>query len=152
MSNNTDNNMQETKPDIFDKIMHLPGLRVFEPLYKKYKEVLLYLFFGVLTTVVSIGSYAFFNVALGINELIANVISWVFAAPTKTVEEFMKQLVSFAGGRVLTLVIEEIILLVFITMLHFNSMLIKFIAQVVVIILNYVISKLLVFRKDKNKK
>lgn len=71
MSNNTDNNMQETKPDIFDKIMHLPGLRVFEPLYKKYKEVLLYLFFGVLTTVVSIGSYAFFNVAMGINELIA---------------------------------------------------------------------------------
>ena len=154
MSNNTDNNMQEIKPDIFDKIMHLPGLRVFEPLYKKYKEVLLYLFFGVLTTVVSI------------NELIANVISWVlavlfafftnriwvFAAPTKTVEEFMKQLVSFAGGRVLTLVIEEIILLVFITMLHFNSMLIKFIAQVVVIILNYVISKLLVFRKDKSKK
>ena len=58
MSNNTDNNMQEIKPDIFDKIMHLPGLRVFEPLYKKYKEVLLYLFFGVLTTVVSIGSYA----------------------------------------------------------------------------------------------
>ena len=54
--------------------------------------------------------------------------------------------------QVLTLVIEEIILLVFITMLHFNSMLIKFIAQVVVIILNYVISKLLVFRKDKNKK
>ena len=161
MSNNTDNNMQETKPDIFDKIMHLPGLRVFEPLYKKYKEVLLYLFFGVLTTVVSIGSYAFFNVTLGINELIANVAVlfafftnriWVFAAPTKTVEEFMKQLVSFAGGRVLTLVIEEIILLVFITMLHFNSMLIKFIAQVVVIILNYVISKLLVFRKDKSKK
>jgi len=79
MSNNTDNNMQEIKPDIFDKIMHLPGLRVFEPLYKKYKEVLLYLFFGVLTTVVSIGSYAFFNVTLGINELIANVISWVLA-------------------------------------------------------------------------
>ena len=157
MSNNTDNNMQETKPYIFDKIMHLPCLRVFEPLYKKYKEVLLYLFFGVLTTVVSIGSYAFFNVALGINVLavlfafFTNRI-WVFAAPTKTVEEFMKQLVSFAGGRVLTLVIEEIILLVFITMLHFNSMLIKFIAQVVVIILNYVISKLLVFRKDKNKK
>ena len=61
----------------------------------------------------------------------------------------MKQLVSFAGGRVLTLVIEEIILLVFITMLHFNSMLIKFIAQVVVIVLNYVISKLLVFKKNK---
>ena len=155
MSNNTDNNMQETKPDIFDKIMHLPGLRVFEPLYKKYKEVLLYLFFGVLTTVVSIGSYAFFNVISWVLAVLFAFFTnriWVFAAPTKTVEEFMKQLVSFAGGRVLTLVIEEIILLVFITMLHFNSMLIKFIAQVVVIMLNYVISKLLVFRKDKNKK
>lgn len=41
---------------------------------KKYNEVLLYLFFGVLTTVVSIGSYAFFNVALGINELIATYL------------------------------------------------------------------------------
>ena len=45
----------------------------------------------------------------------------MFAAPTKTVEEFMKQLVSFAGGRVLTLVIEEIILLVFITIFAFQQ-------------------------------
>ncbi|MDD6334239.1 MAG: GtrA family protein [Clostridia bacterium] len=163
MGNDTDNNIQEIKPDIFDKIMHLPGLRVFEPLYKKYKEVLLYLFFGVLTTVVSIGSYAFFNVTCHMNELIANVISWVlavlfafftnriwvFAAPTKTAEEFIKQLVSFAGGRVATLIVEEIILLVFITLLHFNSIVIKTIAQVVVIVLNYVISKLVIFKKDK---
>ena len=61
----------------------------------------------------------------------------------------MKQLVSFAGGRVATLVVEEIILLVFITLLHFNSIVIKVIAQVVVIVLNYVISKLVVFKKDK---
>lgn len=162
MDNNVDDKITD-KPDIFDKIMHLPGLRVFEPLYKKYKEVLLYIFFGGLTTVVSIGSYAFFNVACGMNELIANVISWilavlfafltnriwVFAAPTKTVQEFLRQMVSFASGRVTTLIIEEIILLVFITLLHFNSMIVKLIAQIIVMILNYVISKLIVFKKEK---
>jgi putative flippase GtrA len=149
------------KKDIFDKIMGLPGLRVFEPLYKKYKEVLLYLFFGVLTTVVSIVTYAVFNVVFGINELIANVFSWilavafafftnriwVFAAPTKTVAEFFKQMATFASGRLVTLAIEELILLVFITILHFNSIVVKIVAQVVVIVLNYVISKLVVFRK-----
>jgi putative flippase GtrA len=149
------------KKDIFDKIMGLPGLRVFEPLYRKYKEVLLYLFFGVLTTVVSIVSYAVFNVVFGINELIANVLSWilavlfafftnriwVFSAPTKTAEEFFKQMATFASGRLVTLAIEELILLVFITILHFNSIVVKIVAQVVVIVLNYVISKLVVFRK-----
>ncbi|MEE1102409.1 MAG: GtrA family protein [Agathobacter sp.] len=129
---------------------------------KKNKEVILYLFFGGLAFILSIVSYAFLNVTLGINELIANVISWiivvlfafftnriwVFSSPTKTVVDFLKQLISFFGGRVLTLVIEEIILGVFITWLQFPSMIIKIIAQIVVIVLNYVISKFLVFKND----
>ncbi len=98
---------------------------------------------------------------MGINELIANVMSWVlavlfafatnrvwvFQAPTHTITEFLKQMLSFFGGRVVTLVIEEIILLVFITWLGFNSMVVKVIAQVIVIVLNYVISKFLFFQK-----
>ena len=149
--------MQE-KRDIFDRMMALPILNIFEPFYKKNKEVLLYLFFGGLTFIVSIATYAVFNVSMGINELIANVMSWVlavlfafatnrvwvFQAPT----EFLKQMLSFFGGRVVTLVIEEIILLVFITWLGFNSMVVKVIAQVIVIVLNYVISKFWIF-KDK---
>lgn len=58
-------------------------------------------------------------------------------------------MVSFASGRVTTLIIEEIILFIFITLLHFNSMLVKLIAQIIVMILNYVISKLIVFKKEK---
>ena len=50
----------------------------------------------------------------------------------------------------ITLVVEEAILLVFITWLGFNSMLIKVIAQVIVIVLNYVISKLVVFKESHN--
>jgi|GEM_PF-16597 putative flippase GtrA len=156
------NYMKTKDKDIFDKIMELPGLRVFNPIYVKYKEMLLYLFFGGLSFVVSIATYALFNVSFGINELIANILSWiitvmfafltnriwVFNSPTNGLEEFIKQMVAFYGGRVVTLVVEEVILLVFITLLHFQSMLVKVVAQVIVIVLNYVISKLVIFNKE----
>lgn len=149
--------------DIFDKIMELPVLRIFNPFYKKYKEILLYLFFGGLAFIISIASYAFANIELGMNELIANVVSWilavlfafitnriwVFQAPTKTTGEFIKQITSFFAGRIATFVVEEVILLVFITWLGFNSIGVKVVAQIVVIVLNYVISKLVIFKKDE---
>lgn len=154
-----------TQEDIFDKIMHLPGLRLFEKKYKKNKEVLLYLFFGGLAFLVSIGTYALFNVFWGINELIANIFSWlitvlfafftnriwVFQARTNGVIEFVKQIFSFYAGRAITLVVEEALLLVFITWLSFSSLLVKIIAQIVVIVLNYVISKVLIFKPKEFK-
>ena len=157
--------MTENKPDIFDRIMHLPGLRVFEPLYKKYKEVLMYLFFGVLTTVVSLVSYFILVYPMHIHVLIANVISWVlavtfafftnriwvFSAPTKNFADFITQMASFFGGRVMTLIFEEVFIAVFDTALGFNSAIVKLIAQVAVMVLNYVVSKLIVFRKPKDK-
>ncbi len=72
---------------------------------------------------------------------------WVFQASTNSISGFLKQMVSFYSGRVATLIIEEIILFILITYLQYNSMVVKIIAQVVVVILNYVISKLWVFRK-----
>lgn len=148
------------KKDIFDKIMGLPGLRILEPFYKKNKEVLLYLFFGGLTVVVSVVTYGYFTMGCHMNELVANVISWIIAVlfafitnriwvfdkPTDTMGAFLRQLVSFLGGRVLTLLVEEALLFVFITCLDFNSMLVKVVAQVVVIVLNYVFSKWFVFK------
>ena len=123
--------------------------------------MLLYLFFGGLSFIVSIATYALFNVEMGINELIANILSWiitvmfafltnrvwVFQSPTEGVNAFIRQMMVFYSGRVITLVIEEVILLVFITLLGFNSMAVKIVAQVIVILLNYVISKLVVFRE-----
>ena len=100
-----------------------------------------------------------FNGTLGINELIANVIcwvlcvlfqfftnrTWVFDGKTDGTKAFLNQMASFFGGRIFTLVVEEVILAVFITWLGWNSMAIKLVAQVIVIDLNYVISKLFVF-------
>lgn len=67
--------------------------------------------------------------------------AWVFDGHTESTVEFMKQMGAFIGGRVFTLVIEEFILAVFITWLEWNTMGVKFAAQVIVIVLNYVISK-----------
>ena len=149
--------------DIFDRIMEFPGLRKLQPVYKKYKEILLYLFFGGLSFLVSIATYVWFNVGMGMNELLANIISWVitvlfafltnriwvFQSPTNGIKDFLKQMVAFYSGRLITLVVEEIILLVFITWLKFDSVLIKVIAQIIVIVLNYIISKLVIFKKEK---
>ena len=127
---------------------------------EEFKELVLYTFFGNMTFVISIGSYAIFNVIFGINELIANALAWVFAVlfsyvtnkkwvfrvatPTKTA--FLVQMFAFFSGRFITLVIEETIIFVFITVLAYPSMWVKLAAQVVVVVLNYVISKLFVFK------
>lgn len=148
------------KKDIFDKLMSLPVLRFFEPFYKKYKEMLLYLFFGGVSVFLNIGLFMLINATLPINELVNNIICWtvcvlmqfftnriwVFESKVESTQAFIKQMASFVGGRVFTLVLEEVILAVFITWLQMNATGVKLVAQIVVIVLNYLISKLLVFR------
>ena len=151
--------MTEQKKDIFDRIMELPGLRVFQPLYRKQKEALLYLFFGGLAFVLNIAVFALLSNVFHLDPLLGNVISWiipvlfafytnriwVFQAPTATKKEFFQQLASFFSGRIVTLLIEELLLGIFITWLQFPEIPVKVVAQVVVIVLNYVISKLFIF-------
>lgn len=137
--------------------------RFVSELFTKYREVLMYLIFGVLTTAVSIVTYWFFTEVLNMPVLIANVISWilavtfayftnrtwVFEQKPEGFKETVKQMIGFYGGRVATLLMEEVILWLFIEQLGWNNMLVKLFAQVLVIVLNYVISKLLVFRKKE---
>lgn len=133
-----------------------------QSMYLKNREVVLYLIFGGLAFLVSIATFAFLHKWMGMNELIANLISWiltvsfafftnriwVFSAPMKGAWEFLRQMIAFFGGRVATLLVEETILFVFIRLAGMDSMLVKTLAQIVVIVLNYVISKLVVFRKE----
>ena len=127
---------------------------------EKTRQLLSYVFFGGCTTVVSIGSFVLFDSVLHIHELAANVLSWVLAVAfaywsnrkwvfrSKTRGRAMgKEMMGFYAGRVATLLMEEGILLLFVTMLSYNSTVIKLIAQAGVLVGNYVISKLLVFRK-----
>ena len=132
-------------------------------LYFKYKEVINYLIFGVLTTVVSITVFYVFNKPLGLNEHVANIISWlcavlfayitnklfVFESKTADRKELIKEIISFYGARLLTLGIEEAILFIGVSLLKIDSMLVKVAAQFIVIVANYVLSKLFIFKGKK---
>lgn len=147
--------------DIFDLLMGLPLIRIFNPFYKKYKEILLYLFFGGLTFVISVTTYIFFDVTCKLNELLANVFSWiiavtfayitnqnyVFKAYKSNMKLAFRQMWNFFCARILTLVLEELIIYIFITCMHYNSIIIKITAQIVVIIANYFLSKWYIFKK-----
>lgn len=150
------------KKDFFDLLMEKQCFRFLNPFYKRHKEVLLYLFFGGLSFFVNIGSFIFLNKNLSLNELVANVISWivtvlfvyvtnklwVFKVDVKTKRAEIFQILSFFIGRFGTLFLEEAILFVFITKMKLNSTIVKIVAQIIVIVANYVISKLVVFKKN----
>ena len=74
---------------------------------------------------------------------------WVFIFHTEGLYAFFVQLSGFCLGRLLTLGIEEFMLYICIEVYHLPNMLIKLIAQVIVIALNYLFSKLVVFRNRK---
>lgn len=127
----------------------------------RYREQLLYLVFGFLAFLVSMGTFALADRVLMMPTLVANVFSWVitvafayitnrtwvFESKATGLKPIVREILSFAAGRLLTLAIEELMLFVGVTLLAFDSILVKLVAQVVVIILNYVISKFVVFRR-----
>lgn len=128
-------------------------------LYKKYKEIINYLIFGGLTTLISIVTYALFAKVFHIDYLISNVLSWIiavlFAYITNKIFVFeskskknVKEITSFFFFRVVSLIMEMVILYVFVDMLHIDDLVTKIIAQVIVIVSNYVFSKLFVFKKN----
>ncbi len=136
-------------------------------LIKKYEEIIRYLIIGVLTTVVSllvyyILIYTIFDPNKAIELQITNIISWViavtFAYFTNRKYVFMekdnasiKEASSFYLSRVSTLLIDMLLMYVCVTLLHFNDKIIKLVVQVVVTILNYILSKFIVFKKDEKK-
>ena len=153
----------EQKKDIFDRIMEMKLFNWFDPFYKKHKEVLLYIFFGGLSFVLNIVCFVLFERMFGMGELVANVLAWiitvlfvfftnriwVFDGKVETKKDFAKQMIDFYIGRIATLILEELILFIFITKAGFNSLIVKIIAQITVIVTNYIISKLWVFKKKK---
>lgn len=127
-------------------------------LYKKYKEIINYLIFGGLTTLISIVTYAIFTKVFHIDYLISNILSWIiavlFAYVTNKIFVFeskskknIKEITSFFFFRVVSLIMEMIILYVFVDMLHIDDLVTKIIAQIIVIVSNYVFSKVFVFKK-----
>ena len=115
------------------------------------KELVLYTVFGNMTFIISIGAYAVFNAFAWVFAVLFSYITnkkWVFRVSTPTKTAALVQMFAFFSGRFFTLIVEETIIFVFITMLSYPSMWVKLSAQVVVVVLNYIISKLFVFKNQ----
>jgi len=121
-------------------------------------EVIRYLVFGGLTFLLSVVSYSAFIDFFSFRPIIANIISWIlavlFAYYTNKRWVFRqasnngktKQLVGFLIVRIITLLIEEMLLWIFVEQLMYPNLIVKIITQIIVIVLNYVFSKYLVFK------
>ena len=134
-------------------------------IYKKYEELINYLIIGILTTVVSLATYYLLTLTIldANNKVylqIANIISWLasvtFAYFTNRKFVFkvrnksnIKECLNFYISRISTLLIDMIIMYIFVSILKFDNKIVKLIAQVVIIILNYILSKFIVFKSSK---
>ena len=132
-------------------------------MYARHREMIAYLFFGGLTTLLSIGLFWLFNSVLQMHYTIANILSWVlcvlFAYVTNRKWVFEsrgknipKEIVAFFAGRLLSLGGEMLILYLCIDLLSMNELIAKIIGNVFVIIFNYIFSKWIVFRKQQKGK
>ena len=130
-------------------------------LVEKYWDILTYLFFGVLTTVVNylvyLPCYNWLHISAAVSNVIAWVVAVVFAYLTNKPFVFKSndwslktvgpEVMKFVGCRLGSGAAETAILYVTVDLLGGNGNLWKIITSVLVVILNYIASKLLVFRK-----
>ena len=130
-------------------------------LVEKYWDVLAYLIFGVLTTVVNYLVYLPLYNGAGLSATASNAVAWVvavafafltnkpfvFKSHDWSAKTVFPELGKFLGCRIGSGVLETAVIFVTVDLLSWNDMVMKIIMQITVVILNYIGSKLLVFRK-----
>ena len=129
----------------------------------KYKEQILYVFFGGLTTLINWGAYALCYNVLGVSNVPSVIIAWIlgvaFAFVTNKIWVFesrsfdtktvLRELWTFVAARLVTGLLDLGIMYLAVDVLGGNGNVWKLISNVIVIILNYVFSKLIVFKKQE---
>ena len=122
------------------------------------KETILYLIFGVLTTIINILTFSIME-RLTTNLLFNNTVAWIcsvlFAFITNRNIVFqstgnkLKELYLFFGARIVSLLFDNALIFILIEKLMLNNILSKIIVNVFVVVINYILSKLIVFKKEK---
>lgn len=130
-------------------------------LIQKHYDILAYLFFGVLTTVVNYAVYLPVYNWIGLSAAVSNVVAWVvavafafltnkpfvFKSHDWSAKVLWPELTKFAGCRLASGLLETLIIFITVDCLHWNGNWLKLFTNVMVVILNYFGSKLLVFRE-----
>ena len=135
--------------------------------YVKYKEVVNYLVFGVLSTIVNFVSYYLFARIIGIDEVISSGLSWlcsvlfayitnklfVFESKNETKKAFIKEMISFFLSRIASGILCDVgTFAIMVKILNINDIFAKIVTQVMVVIVNYLFSKFIIFKKNHNDK
>ncbi len=143
------------------------NIETIKGLYRNYKEIINYLVFGVLATVVNFVSYYIFARIIGIDEVISSGLSWfasvlfayitnklfVFDSKTVTKKELIKECISFFLARVLSGILCDVgTFAVMVKVFKINDIIAKVVTQVMVVIVNYIFSKFIIFKNNKRTK
>lgn len=129
---------------------------------KKHKEIILYLIFGGLTVAINLTTYILLTRIANINYLIANIMSWfiavLFAYLTNKIYVFesnlteliflIKELISFVSCRLFSGILELILMYLMINILYINDLFVKIFTNTIIILLNYILSKAIIFNKQ----
>lgn len=136
-------------------------MKKFQELFQRYYDIIVYLVFGVLTTIVNYAVFLpLYNIA-GCSIVISNGIAWiaavlfayltnkpfVFRSHDWSAHTVIPELAKFVSCRIASGIMETVILFAAVDCMHMNGNIWKLITQILVVIANYVGSKLLVFRK-----
>lgn len=135
-------------------------------IYSKHKEIINYLIFGILSTIVNLLTYyilifTLFNSNNPIELQITNIISWIISVTFSYItnkiyvfqsnnENITKEIIKFYSSRLTTLFLDILLMFIFVTIFNLNDKIIKLIVAIIIIILNYILSKLIVFKQKKN--
>lgn len=132
--------------------------------YKKYEEIINYIIVGGFTTFVSLATYyisvlTFLNPNNPFQLQVANVVSWICAVTFayfankkfvfKNNSENLSSAIKFFLSRVSTLLIDMASMYVFVSLLNINDKISKILVQFLVLLLNYIFSKFIVFKEKK---
>ncbi len=135
-------------------------------LFEKHRDVIPYLFFGVCTTLVNLAAYwvaahllewrvvpsTIFAWVLAVLFAYLTNRTWVFHSKAEAAGETAKEMIRFFSCRLATGIIDWLCMFLLVDILTWNDMAVKFFSNALVIILNYVASKLVVFRKEARSK
>lgn len=160
---NTALKVLEIVENFFLQILDKIKLKPLADLYRNHREGWRYLIFGALSTIVNIVAYSVAFYSLNIDNGKSNILAWVIAAvfayitnkifvfesKVDTKKALLKEATSFFGCRLLTLAVDQFIMVVGVDKFGLPGFIMKVISNVIVIILNFVLSKLIIFKKKK---
>lgn len=136
-------------------------IKMIEKLMEKYGDVIPYLFFGVCTTLVNVVAYWICAHLLCLKMMASTIIAWilavlfaymtnrkwVFRSEKHEIRDICQEMASFFGCRLATGIVDGLSMYVFVELLSVNDVFVKIAANILVIVLNYVASKLFIFKK-----